>query len=187
MVGIQRAGLKGAQVINHEMFYDSRGYFKYAFQAGDLMSGGVDGYEVRQVNHSYSLKNVLRGIHREPWQKVIYVPSGIAEICVVNLILGHEEFADYFLITVGDFVGGRKAVYVPQGFGNAFHCLEDTHYINLVSKKFKDEGRLGARWDDPLLQINWTHARDPILSAQDMAWHPLGDRINDFDGVGNAL
>ena len=184
MVGIHRPALIGTQVINHEMFYDSRGFFKYAFQASDLRGGGVDGYEVRQVNHSYSSKNVLRGIHREPWGKVVYVPFGIAEICVVNLIAGHEEFADYCLITVGAFDGGRKAVYVPQGFGNAFHCIEDTHYINLVSKEFKDESRLGVRWDDPLLGINWTHAIDPILSEQDIAWPPLDERINDFVGVG---
>jgi dTDP-4-dehydrorhamnose 3,5-epimerase len=183
MVGIQHPALKGPQVISHEMFNDSRGFFKYTFQASDLLRVGVDGYEVRQMNHSYSLKNVLRGIHREPWGKLIYVPSGIAEICVVNLIAGHEEFADYFLITVGDFDGGRKAVYVPKGFGNAFHCLEDTHYINLVSKEYKDEGRLGACWDDPLLKINWTHAKDPILSRQDIAWPPLDKRINDFVGL----
>ena len=79
----------------------------------------------------------------------------------------------------------RKFLANPADYRAQY--FEDTHYINLVSKKFKDEGRLGARWDDPLLQINWTHARDPILSAQDMAWHLLGDRINDFDGVGNAL
>lgn len=182
MVGIQRAELKGPQVINHDTFSDSRGFFKYAFQVGDVLSGGVDDYEVRQVNHSYSSKNVLRGIHREPWGKVIYVPSGEAEICVVNLIAGHEEFADYFLITIGDFDGGRKAVYVPQGFGNAFHCLEDTHYINLVTKEFKNKGRLGARWDDSLLKINWTHAKDPILSEQDMAWHPLDENIPNFIG-----
>lgn len=170
MTGIQRKLLEGVRVIEHETLPDSRGFFNTAFQQGDLSNADLGEYEVRQMNHSFSSKNVLRGLHREPWQKVIYVPSGRAEICVVNLIPGHKDFADYCLVTVGNFDGGRKSVYIPQGFANAFHCLEDTHYINLVSKVFEDVARKGARWDDPLLQIDWTYAKDPILSAQDLAW-----------------
>lgn len=180
MTGIQRKSLDGVRVIDHEIFPDSRGFFNTAFQTGDLSGENLHEYQVRQMNHSFSSKNVLRGLHREPWQKVIYIPSGKAEICVVNLIPSHKEFADYFLLTIGNFDGGRKSVHIPQGFANAFHCLEDTHYINLVSKVFEDLARKGARWDDPLLHIDWTYAKDPILSAQDLAWPPLENSMPDL-------
>jgi len=188
MTGIRRETLNGPIVIDHESFADSRGFFKYAFQMSDLDEIKTKAYEVRQVNHSFSSKGVLRGIHYEPWGKIIYVPSGKAEICVVNLRPGDEEFADYFLVTIGDFDGGRNAVYVPQGFGNAFYCLEDTHYLNLVSKEFEEKGRGGLRWDDPVLSVDWSHKDNPILSSQDMNWPPIEHQfpeafeVADLDG-----
>jgi dTDP-4-dehydrorhamnose 3,5-epimerase len=167
---MQKKQIKGVRVFEHESTADLRGFFKYAFRINDIPSNEDKNFLIRQVNHSYSAKGVLRGIHAEPWEKIVYIPSGRAEICIINLMRESDEFGHYMLLTCGDFEGGRKSVYVPIGFGNAFYCLEDTHYLNFVTEQFDTKSRSGCRWDEPQFKINWTHVEVPILSKVDENW-----------------
>ena len=169
--------LDGCLIVSHEEKLDERGFFKYVFQSKDVSSGREStDFRPRQVNHSFSSKAVLRGIHREPWSKLVYVPSGRALICVVNLDPQSHQFGGYMLTTIGDFGGGRVGIFLPEKFGNAFYCFEDTHYVNFVGEEFVDSGRLGLMWDDPFLDISWDLPETPILSRQDSAWGPLNPR-----------
>ena len=147
---------------------DARGYFKYVFQ----QSGLAEPHEVSQVNHSFSREGVLRGIHLEPWQKLVTVISGRARICVVNLIPSHPEYTDHMLIDTGEDSPQGFAVLIPMGFGNAFLALRDTHYLNFVSKEYSEKGRSGARWDDPVFGVDWALRDEPTLSSQDKNWAP---------------
>lgn len=158
-------------VIQHDEMVDERGFFKYIFQSKDFSAKSKSGrFEPRQVNHSYSSKSVMRGIHREPWAKYVYVPSGRAMVCVVCLDEDSPQFGAHMLLTVGDFDGGRLGIWLPQKYGNAFYCLEDTHYLNFVSEEFVDIGRTGFMWNDPILNISWELPGAPTLSQRDSTW-----------------
>ena len=159
---------------------DNRGFFKYIFQENTLKlnSGTSFTLSIKQGNHSFSRPRVLRGIHLEPWNKLIYVVSGKATIVVVNLMKNHSEFGMHMKLKVGDFSGGRKAVYIPQGFGNAFFTEAPTHYLNFVSEEFSPLNRQGVFYNDPALQIDWGFKVDPILSKQDSLLPLLRELIN---------
>lgn len=174
MFGERLELLDGCLVLPHDEKVDERGFFKYVFQSKDFSSSpAASDFRPRQVNHSFSSKSVLRGIHREPWSKYVYVPSGRAIICVVNLDPQSHQFGAYMLRTVGDFRGGREGVFLPEKFGNAFYCLEDTHYLNFVSEEFVPHGRTGFLWNDPFLDVSWDLPGTPILSLQDSGWGPF--------------
>ena len=161
--------LRGVTLVAEESRTDGRGWFKHVFQRSHIEAATGAPLRIDQGNHSWSEQGVLRGIHAEPWAKLVYVVSGRAQIVVVNLIEGHDEYGLHMSREVGDFDGGRIAVHVPEGFGNGFLALTPCHYLNLVSAEFTPVGRGGVRWNDPSLAIEWRLRGDPVLSARDAA------------------
>lgn len=185
MFGKQFQCLDGCEIIRHVEKIDNRGFFKYLYQQSDLISASKSqNFVPLQVNHSWSQKGVLRGIHREPWSKLVYVPSGRALLCVVNLVPESSQYGGHMMLTIGDFEGGRVGVFIPEGFGNGFYCIQDSHYFNLVSREFVDIDRSGYRWNDPSLGIKWDIDDEPVLSEQDKSWPLL--QMGDLKTVKNS-
>lgn len=172
--GVRRQSLQGCHVLCHKELTDGRGWFKYVFQASGIGELETNTFQIQQGNHSWSRRGTLRGIHREPWTKLVYVPAGHVRVCVVNLVVDHPEFGDHMLTEIGDFEGGRCAIFIPLGFGNAFYAIEDSHYLNFVSREFSDKERSGLMWNEPRLSIAWGFSDPPILSEQDCRWPPMG-------------
>ena len=70
-----------------------------------------------------------RGIHAEPWDKLVSVATGRIFGAWVDLRPG-EHFGRVFTVELGP----ETAVFVPRGVGNAFQTLEDeTAYSYLVN------------------------------------------------------
>jgi dTDP-4-dehydrorhamnose 3,5-epimerase len=170
-MAVIRTKLQGLLLLRYEEKADERGFFKYIFQTsgieGELLQPGSEDRSIAQINHSWSESNVLRGIHVEPWSKLVYVVAGRARLVVVDLRPESATYADWLSVDVGDFTEGRIAVYIPEGFGNGFYTFERTHYLNCVSSEFQPEGRFGVKWDDPSLMIDWGNKQAPIVSPVD--------------------
>ena len=58
----EKLDLGGVTLITPKVFEDSRGFFLETFKASDFYAAGIH-ENFTQDNHSFSTKNVLRGIH----------------------------------------------------------------------------------------------------------------------------
>ena len=145
---------------------DNRGFFKYFYSQSEIIKSMSYKFEFKQGNHSFSKKGVLRGLHLENWDKLVYVVTGRALIVVADIRKGSNTYGEHCSFEVGDFDEGRKSVLISKGLANSFYCHTDVHYLNNVSAEFNPVSRLGIKFDDPDLAISWPD-KNPILSDLD--------------------
>src|SRR5262245_36564295 len=120
---IETTKIKGVLIIKRPVFGDERGFFQEIYRKKDLEK--KLGYEFNPVqgNHSRSTKNVLRGIHIAPWDKLVTVLKGEIQQVVVDLREDSETFKQYVSVNISE--NNRVAVFVPKNCGNAFLIKSD--------------------------------------------------------------
>ncbi|WP_169457889.1 dTDP-4-dehydrorhamnose 3,5-epimerase family protein [Ottowia thiooxydans] len=167
---VHRTAIEGLLVLNWDMHHDERGYFKQTYQHGELAQALCREPRLRQGNHSRSQARVLRGFHIEPWDKLIYVPRGLATCVVADVRPDSPTFGatEHFLL--GDSPGRLDRVFIHRGLANAFYSHAETDYLNDVSEEYNPTGRGGVVWNDPHLNVPWPDT-NPILSEADRQ-HP---------------
>ena len=104
---------------------DNRGWFKENFQKEKMLPLGFpESFFTEgklQNNVSFSRKNVLRGLHAEPWDKYISVADeGKVLGAWVDLREG-ETFGN----TYQTVIDASKGIFVPRGVANGFQVLSD--------------------------------------------------------------
>jgi dTDP-4-dehydrorhamnose reductase len=110
-----------------------------------------------------------RGIHAEPWDKLVSVATGRIFGAWVDLRAG-PTFGTTFTVELDP----SRAVFVPRGVGNAFQTLEpNTAYIYLVNDHYSpDAVYTSVNLADETVAINWPIPLERAeLSAKDRA-HP---------------
>ena len=109
---------------------DNRGWFKENWQRAKMVELGLPDFGPVQNNMSFNTRaGATRGIHAEPWDKLVSLAKGRIFGAWVDLRPG-EHFGRSFTLEMGP----ETAVYVPRGVGNAFQTLEDeTAYSYLVN------------------------------------------------------
>jgi len=140
--------------------------FREAFHAEKMQTLGLPPFRPVQWNTSESRRGTLRGIHAEPWEKLIHVAHGEAFAAIVDLRPDSP--------TAGRVWTGRltnaHAMFLSRGLGNAFQALSDVVvYAYLVNDHWRPGVRYPAvRWDDPDLAIDWPITDERLsLSAKD--------------------
>ena len=84
-----------------------------------------------QNNVSFSRKNVLRGLHAEPWDKYISVAD---EGKVLGTWVDLRE-GETFGNTYQTVIDASKGIFVPRGVANGFQVLSDKVIIQLSRKR----------------------------------------------------
>lgn len=121
-----------------------------------------------QQNVSFNRHGVLRGIHAEPWDKLIHVAYGEAFAAIIDLRPDQPTFGKHetFLLD------GTKSLFVSRGLGNSFQVLsESAAYGYLVNAHWDPTAFYPAvAYDDPDLGIEWP-IRDghEVVSEKDAA------------------
>ena len=167
---IKKTSIEGLVVIQRPVFKDNRGFFHEIFRLNELNEAtGVD-FKVVQWSHSMSLPGVIRAIHTEGWNKLIYPVTGKLFAPVVDVRPQSPTFGKVETITIDntDENSPRSAVFLPKGMGNSICALgeEPLHYLYLVDEYWDDKKAKGIAWDDPDLNINWP-VKDPVISDRD--------------------
>ena len=113
---------------------DNRGWFKENFQKEKMLPLGFpESFFAEgklQNNISFSRKNVLRGLHAEPWDKYISVAD---EGKVLGTWVDLRE-GDSFGNTYQTVIDASKGIFVPRGVANGFQVLTDkVAYTYLVN------------------------------------------------------
>jgi dTDP-4-dehydrorhamnose 3,5-epimerase len=147
--------LKDVLLFELERNSDDRGYFM------EIMREKFLNVHFVQVNHSFSRKNVIRGLHfqKPPKEqsKLIKVISGKILDVVVDL-----KNLKYIMIELDE----NKALFIPKGYAHGFLVLEDTHLIYLVDEYYDPNYESGIIYNDKILNIPWP-IENPILSEKD--------------------
>lgn len=170
---VHPTSIDGCYLLALEPFVDERGFFARVFDADELSGHGMVG-KVVQINVAHSVeRGTIRGIH---WQtdphaeaKVVRCVEGaVFDVCV-DVRPGSRTQGRWFGVELTAV--NRLALYVPPGCGHVNQSLEpNTTILYTASARHFPPFEKGARWDDPILSIDWPISEGVIVSAKDRAW-----------------
>lgn len=163
---VKQTSIPGLFILERPTSKDERGFFREVFHLDELEK--TLGYEFRpvQMNHSKSLPKVLRGLHAEEWNKLIYPTTGKVFVAIVDIRPDKDTFAKVETFTIDD--ENRYALFVPKGLANSLCVLgeKEVNYIYLVDAYYDGSDLRAIVWNDPDLNIDWP-IKDPIISERD--------------------
>jgi dTDP-4-dehydrorhamnose 3,5-epimerase/reductase len=174
-LAVHSTAIPGLLVADLDLRGDNRGWFKENWQRSKMVALGLPDFGPVQNNVSFNASaGVTRGVHAEPWDKLVSVATGRIFGAWVDLRPG-----DSFGTVVTRELGPETAVFVPRGVGNAFQTLEPgTAYSYLVNDHWSVAARdsytfvnladetLAIRWPIPLEHCELSDAdrRHPRLA-----------------------
>ena len=171
-LAIKQTPISGLLVISLDIRSDNRGWFKENWQGVKMVDLGLPDFAPVQNNMSFNNRvGATRGIHAEPWDKLVSLATGRIFGAWVDLRSG-DGFGRCFTMEMGP----ETAVFVPRGVGNAFQTLvEETVYSYLVNDHWNPaakESYTFVNLADETLAIKWPIPLDQAeLSEADKA-HP---------------
>ena len=170
--------LEGLFIIEPKVFGDSRGFFLESYNEHTMADLGLREHFV-QDNHSYSSRNVVRGLHYQisrPQGKLVRVIVGEIRDVVVDLRKSSKTFGKWEAIELSG--ENKRMLWIPSGFAHGFRVLSDgAHVLYKATDFYSPESERTVAWNDPDLAIDWQLDGDPIISAKDQR----GTRFHDAE------
>ena len=167
--------LAGVLLLEPSVFTDSRGFFLESYNKQTLAKLGIVD-EFVQDNHSFSCRNVLRGLHyqiRHPQGKLVRVAAGEIFDVAVDLRRSSPTFGRW----LGETLTGenKHMLWIPPGFAHGFLVISDNAQVVYKSTDYYDPpSERTLAWNDSDLNIDWQlGAAAPILSEKDKQGSPL--------------
>lgn len=176
---IKKTSIEGLLVIERPTFPDERGFFREVFRFNEFEDfSGVD-FNPVQINHSLSRHRVIRGIHAEGWNKIVYPVTGKVFIAFVDIRPESEMFGKFEIFRFNT-AKEPKAFYIPKGVANSVCVIGDmdVNYLYLVDAYYDGKDTTAVAWDDPDLAIPWP-IKKPIISKRDKSNPRLRDLFPD--------
>ncbi len=152
-LAVRTTKIPGLLEVDLSVFGDSRGWFKENWQREKMITLGLPDFNPVQNNITYNeAVGVTRGIHAEPWDKMISLAAGKAFAAIVDLRAG-----DTFGVIETFELTPEKALFAPRGLGNSYQTLEPgVIYTYLVNAHWSPEAKYSAvNLTDPELAITW--------------------------------
>lgn len=169
-LAVHPTAIPGLLIVDLPVHRDNRGWFKENWQRAKMTALGLPDFAPVQQNMSFNGDvGTTRGIHAEPWEKLVSVATGRVFGVWVDLREGPS-----FGTSVTLEMGPEQAVFVPRGVGNGYQTLlPDTTYAYLVNAHWRADAEYQhVNLADETLAIEWPIALDDVpLSAKDRA-HP---------------
>jgi dTDP-4-dehydrorhamnose 3,5-epimerase len=168
--------LEGVVVLEPEVFGDARGFFLASYNEHVMAELGIHERFV-QDNHSYSTRNVLRGLHYQITHaqgKLVRVVAGEILDVVVDLRRASHTFGQWSAVPLSG--ENKRMLWIPPGFAHGFRVIsEGAHVLYKATDYYAPESERTLAWDDPELKIDWQLSVDPIVSAKDQRGVPFRD------------
>ena len=165
---VESAHLGDIKIVLPEVFEDHRGFFMEVYRKDQFEEQGLPS-EFVQINHSGSVKGVLRGLHFQwepPMGKLMRVTHGKAYLVAVDIRKGSPTLGQWYGVEVS--AENRKQVWAPAGFARGFYVLSDFVEIQYsCTGTYNSKAELGILWNDPEIGIDWPITKDIILSNKD--------------------
>ena len=168
--------LNGVLLIEPRVFSDDRGFFLETFHRQKYREAGIDQNFV-QVNHSHSVRGVLRGLHyqlRQPQGKLLYVVSGeIFDVAVDNR-RGSPTFGQWYGAVLS--AENKRQLFVPEGFAHGFYVTSaEADVIYNCTDLYLPGDEYSLLWSDTHIGIDWPLDGEPLLSDKDRQCAGLHD------------
>ncbi|HSX12213.1 MAG TPA: dTDP-4-dehydrorhamnose 3,5-epimerase [Rhabdochlamydiaceae bacterium] len=177
MIDVVELSLNGLKLIKPKVFSDDRGFFLECYRREQYLKCGIE-FEFVQDNHSYSKKDVLRGMHfqKSPGQvKLVSVLKGKILDVVVDIRLASPTFGQFeSVILDGE---SHQQLLIPIGFAHGFLVLsEGAHVFYKVSSPYDPAEEKSFRFDDPMVGIQWP-IKNALVSERDLEAPPFAEAI----------
>ncbi len=168
--------IPGLLIMERPIFKDERGFFREIFHLDELEEVSGIKFNTIQMNHSHSNPGVLRGIHAEQWNKIVYPLNGNVFLAIVDIRPDSPTFGKVETFNIDD--ENRIGLFIPNGLANSVCVTGDAavDYIYLVDAYYDGSDTRAIAWDDPDLNINWP-IKNPILSQRDKTNPRLKDLV----------
>lgn len=186
---IENTGIEGLLVLRLDVHGDNRGWFKEAWQREKMTAAGLPDFRPVQSNVAFNATaGTTRGLHAEPWDKLVTVGTGRFRGGWCDLREGSPTHGR----TVSVEVGPDTAVFVPRGVANGYQTLEDaTTYLYLVNDHWSADAayvNVSYRLIDWPLEPTNVSAKDEALLLDAPSVPPRRILVTGADGqVGRAL
>ena len=156
-------------LLEPKVFSDPRGFFFESYNRRSFREAtGLD-VEFVQDNQSFSVRNVLRGLHyqvRQAQGKLIAVAAGDIFDVAVDLRRGSPTFGRWAAATLSG--GTHRAIWIPPGFAHGFLVLSEHALVHYkATDYYAPEHDRTVLWNDSDLAISWPLEGEPIVSDKD--------------------
>ena len=169
--------IPGLLLVDLPVHGDARGWFKENWQRARMTALGLPDFG--PVQHNVAVNDaagVTRGIHAEPWDKLVSIVRGRIFGAWVDLRSG-ESFGR----VVTAEIGPDRAVFVPRGVGNSYQTLEpQTAYSYLVNEHWSADARDSYTFvnlADPTLAVEWPIPLAETVRSEADLQHPTLDQV----------
>lgn len=163
------------RIISPRLFGDDRGYFMETYRQNTFAELGIE-CEFVQDNHSFSVRDTLRGLHYQithPQAKLCRVITGRVLDIAVDIRRGSPTFGRWVGMELSE--ENHHMAFIPAGFAHGFVVLSETaHFLYKCSDYYDPAGERGLVWNDPQICIGWPLMR-PILSSKDSRYPTLAE------------
>ena len=173
---VRQTPIEGLLVLDIPLHGDARGWFKENWQRAKMLELGLPDFGPVQNNMSFNAAaGSTRGLHAEPWDKMISLAHGRIFGAWVDLRPG-DGFGAVFTLELGP----ETAVFVPRGVANGYQALApDTVYSYLVNEHWSPDARGSYTYlnlADETVAIDWPIPLSQAeISAADAAHPRLAD------------
>ena len=162
--------LADVQLIEPQVFGDTRGFFMESWHAPKFKEVGIDASFV-QDNHSRSTQWILRGMHLQVEHtqgKLVRVTAGSVFDAMVDLRRGSPTFGKWWGVELSD--ANHLMLWVPAGLAHGILVTsESADFLYKCTDVYSPSHERTLAWDDPTVGIEWPLPAGvtPKLSAKD--------------------
>jgi dTDP-4-dehydrorhamnose 3,5-epimerase len=160
--------LPGVLLLEPRAFGDSRGFFLESYNRRTFAEAGI-AEEFVQDNHSYSEKNVVRGLHyqiQQPQGKLVRAITGEILDAALDMRRTSPTFGKWEAFSLSG--ENKMMLWIPAGFAHGFRVVSTTaHVVYKTTDFYAPEHERTVAWNDPGLGIDWKLDGEPIVSAKD--------------------
>ena len=162
-----KTALPGVLILEPRVFRDPRGFFLESYNERTMAEAGIHERFV-QDNHSFSARNVVRGLHYQvrPQGKLVRVVMGEILDVIVDLRRSSPTFGVWNGVSLSET--NQQMLWIPPGFAHGFRALTDGAHVLYKATDFYDPAaERTIAWNDPTLNIDWRLTTSPTVSAKD--------------------
>lgn len=153
-------------------FEDERGYFFESFN--EKAFNELTGTETHfvQDNQSYSIKNVIRGLHAQTGAhaqaKLVRVLEGEVLDVVVDVRPQSPTFGRHLAVNLSE--QNNIQLFIPRGFLHGFSVLsEEAVFFYKCDNFYNKDAEQGVVYNSPELCIDWgIEAGKEVVSGKDL-------------------
>jgi dTDP-4-dehydrorhamnose 3,5-epimerase len=158
--------LPGLILLEPQVFGDDRGFFLESYNQRTFAELGISEPFV-QDNHSFSERNVIRGLHyqiQQPQGKLVRAVTGEILDVALDLRRTSPTFGQWESVELSG--ENKRILWIPRGFAHGFRVVsENAHVLYKTTDFYAPEHERTVAWNDLELKINWQLDAGPPISA----------------------